>query len=195
MMTVSLICISALSCAASTPAADKPHHTKSGFKNVHGNLENSFSHFLKWRRERANKEIPGPESYHFPLAINNPDFLKQNRDQNTLTWIGHATLLLQVEGYNILTDPHFSKRTSPVQWAGPERVAPLGMAFEDLPTIDIVVISHDHFDALDENTILKLHRRPGGEKTRFYVPLGLSVILTGSPRWICGIVTRTEILK
>jgi len=52
-----------------------------------------------------------------------------------------------MEGYNVLTDPHFSKRTSPVQWAGPERVAPLGLAFEDLPPIDIVVISHDHFDA------------------------------------------------
>jgi L-ascorbate metabolism protein UlaG (beta-lactamase superfamily) len=78
-----------------------------------------------------------------------------------------------MEGYNILTDPHFSKRTSPVQWTGPERVAPLGLAFEDLPPIDIVVISHDHYDALDEQTIMKLRRRKGGEKTRFYVPLGL----------------------
>ena len=173
MMIVSLIWISALSCAVSTPAADKPHHTSSGFKNVHEYKENSFSDFLKWRRQRAKKEIPGPESYHFPLAKNNPEFLKQNGDKNTVTWIGHATLFLQIQGYNILTDPHFSKRTSPVQWAGPERVAPLGMALEDLPPIDIVVISHDHFDALDENSILKLRRRPGGEKTRFYVPLGL----------------------
>ena len=173
IMTLSLIWMAALSCAVSTPAADKPHHTPSGFKNVHVYKENSFSDFLKWRRQRAKKEIPGPESYHFPLAKNNPAFLKQNGDKNTVTWIGHATLLLQIQGYNILTDPHFSKRTSPVQWAGPERVAPLGLAFEDLPPIDIVVISHDHFDALDENTILKLRRRPGGEKTRFYVPLGL----------------------
>jgi L-ascorbate metabolism protein UlaG (beta-lactamase superfamily) len=92
---------------------------------------------------------------------------------NTVTWIGHATILLQMEGYNILTDPHFSKRASPVQWAGPERVAPLGLALEDLPPIDIVVISHDHYDSLDEQTIKKLRQRPGGEKTRFYVPLGL----------------------
>jgi len=172
-LTLGVICMSALNCAASTPSANKPHHTKSGFKNGHVYEENEFSDFLKWRRERAKKEIAGPESYNFPLAKNNPDFLKQNRDKNTATWIGHATILLQMEGYNILTDPHFSKRTSPVQWAGPERVAPLGLAFKDLPPIDIVVISHDHFDALDEQTILKLHRRPGGEKTRFYVPLGL----------------------
>ena len=90
-----------------------------------------------------------------------------------MTWIGHATVLLQMEGYNILTDPHFSKRTSPVQWAGPERVAPLGLALDDLPPIDIVIISHDHFDSLDEQSIKKLRQRPGGEKTRFYVPLGL----------------------
>ena len=173
IMTICFICLSVSNCAAYTPSADKPHHAQNGFKNVHEYEENNFWNLLKWRRQRADKEIPGPESYNFPLAKNNSDFLKQNRNHKTLTWIGHATLLLQMEGYNILTDPHFSKRTSPVQWAGPERVAPLGLAFEDLPPIDIVVISHDHFDALDEQTILKLRRRPGGEKTRFYVPLGL----------------------
>jgi len=172
-MTICFICLSALNCAVQTPSADKPHHTNSGFKNVHAYEENDFWDLLKWRRERAKMDIPGPESYDFPLAKNDPDFLKQNRDRNTVTWIGHATVLLQVEGYNILTDPHFSKRTSPVQWAGPERVAPLGLALDDLPPIDIVVISHDHYDALDEQTIKRLRQRPGGEKTRFYVPLGL----------------------
>jgi L-ascorbate metabolism protein UlaG (beta-lactamase superfamily) len=172
-LTFGVICMSALNCAAQTPSADKPHHTNSGFKNVHSYEENDFWDFLKWRRERAKKEIPGPQSYHFPLAKNDPNFLRQNHDRNTVTWIGHATILLQMAGYNILTDPHFSKRTSPVQWAGPERVAPLGLALEDLPPIDIVVISHDHYDALDEQTIKKLRQRPGGEKTRFYVPLGL----------------------
>jgi N-acyl-phosphatidylethanolamine-hydrolysing phospholipase D len=168
-----VICMSALNGAAQSPSADKPHHTSGGFRNVTEYEEHDFWDFLKWRRERAKLEIPGPENYDFPLAKNDPDFLKQNRDKNTLTWIGHATVLLQMEGYNILTDPHFSERTSPVKWVGPERVAPLGLAFEDLPPIDIVVISHDHYDSLDEQTIKKLRQRPGGEKTRFYVPLGL----------------------
>jgi N-acyl-phosphatidylethanolamine-hydrolysing phospholipase D len=172
-LTLGIICMSALSCAVETPSADKPHHTGSGFKNTDANEENDFWDLLKWRRERAKKKIPGPESYHFPLAKNDPGFLRQNLDTNTLTWIGHATVLLQINGQNILTDPHFSNRTSPVQWAGPERVTPLGLAFEDLPPIDIVVISHDHYDALDEPTIKKLRQRPGGEKTRFYVPLAL----------------------
>jgi N-acyl-phosphatidylethanolamine-hydrolysing phospholipase D len=173
LLTLGFICISAVNCAAPAPSAEKPHHGPNGFRNVPDNDENDFWDFLRWRRERANKAIPPPESYHFQLAKNDSEFLKQNRDKKTVTWIGHATLLLQMKGYNVLTDPHFSRRASPVQWAGPERVAPLGLAFEDLPPIDIVVISHDHYDALDEQTVKRLRRRPGGEKTRFYVPLGL----------------------
>lgn len=165
--------MTALNCAAQTPSTDKPHHTSGGFRNIPVVGENDFGDFLRWRRERAKMDIPGPESYHFPLAENDPNFLSHNRDQKTVTWIGHATLLVQIGGYNILSDPHFSERASPVQWAGPQRVAPLGLALEDLPPIDLVVISHDHYDSLDEQTIKKLRQRPGGEKTRFYVPLGL----------------------
>ncbi len=172
-LMLAVLCMSALNCAAQTPSADKPHHTTSGFRNIHADEEHGFGDFLKWRRERAKLDIAGPESYHFPLAKNDPGFLRQNRAQITVTWVGHATLLLQMAGYNILTDPHFSKRASPVQWAGPERAAPLGLALEDLPPIDIVVISHDHYDSLDEQSIKKLRQRPGGEKTRFYIPLGL----------------------
>ena len=169
---IGILCMTALNCAAQTSSTDKPHHFNGGFRNVHAYEEHGFGDFLKWRRERAKKDIPGPESYNFPLAKNDPDFLRQNRDKVTVTWIGHATLLLQLNGYNILTDPHFSQRASPVQWAGPERAAPLGLALEDLPPIDIVVLSHDHYDSLDEQSIKQLRRRPGGDKTRFYVPLG-----------------------
>ncbi len=173
LLTLGFICMTALNCLGQSPSADKSHHTAGGFRNVHAYEENDFWDFLKWRRIRAKKDIASPESYHFPLAKNNSEFLKQNRDKITVTWIGHATVLLQAGGYNILTDPHFSERTSPVQWAGPQRVAPLGLALGDLPSIDIAVISHDHYDALDEQTIKALRQRAGGEKTRFYVPLGL----------------------
>ena len=172
-IVVTLIWLSALSCVGQSPVGGEAHHTQNGFRNMQQYEENNFFDFIKWRWQRAWKEIPGPEDYNFPLAENDPDFLKKNRTKNTLTWIGHATVLLQVDGKNIITDPHFSNRTSPVQWAGPARVAPLGLPFEDLPPIDIVVISHDHYDALDEQTIMKLHQRPGGEDTEFFVPLGL----------------------
>ncbi|MDM8515714.1 MBL fold metallo-hydrolase [Desulfobacterales bacterium HSG16] len=110
----------------------------------------------------------------FVPGKNNPAFLKEpDRGKKTITWIGHSTLLIQIQGINILTDPIFSKRASPFQWAGPERVAEPGVEFQDLPEIDVVLISHDHYDHLDKNTIKKLRQRKNGHKTLFLVPLGL----------------------
>ena len=70
-----------------------------------------------------------------------------------LTWIGHTTFLIQVAGMNILTDPIWSKRASPVQWAGPQRFSDPGIRFDHLPKIDLVLISHTHYDHLDANTV------------------------------------------
>ncbi len=169
---VCCVCMAFLSCSTHSVNAEKPHHTDNGFTNDHLKEEKGFFSFLKWRWQRWGKDIPSEEDYDFPLAENDPAFLRANREKITLTWIGHATLFLQIGGKNILTDPHFSERASPVQWAGPKRVVPPGIPLGELPPIDIVVISHDHYDSLDEDTIEKLRQRTGGEKTRFYVPLG-----------------------
>jgi L-ascorbate metabolism protein UlaG (beta-lactamase superfamily) len=118
-------------------------------------------------------EIPSKDSYNFPLAPNNSEFLRSNGKQNTLTWIGHATVLVQLGGKNILTDPHFSDRASPVQFAGPKRMVRPGVSLDELPAVHAVVISHDHYDSLDKTSIVRLHSREGGEKTIFFVPLGL----------------------
>ncbi len=160
-------------CAAQPVDVTKKHHTRSGFKNVYPFTSPSSIDFLKWRWQRKSKDIPDIESYHFPLAENDSVFLKTNREKKTITWIGHSTLLLQVGGLNILTDPIFSERASPFQWTGPKRAAPPGLKLEDLPPIDIVLISHDHYDHLDKTSIKHLFERPGGKKTRFYVPLKL----------------------
>lgn len=135
--------------------------------------DKGFSDFVKWRWERLFKDIPSVEDYRFELAANDPGFLRENRTVDTVTWIGHATLLLQMDGRNVLTDPHFSERASPVQWAGPRRVAPPGLALSELPPIDIVLLSHDHYDSLDVGSIRGLLEREGGEKTLFVVPSGL----------------------
>lgn len=148
------------------------HHEGKRFRNSHLEEKKGFFDFLRWQWERLGKNIPDADEYSFPLAENDPAFLNANREKTTLTWIGHATLLLQLGGKNILTDPHFSERASPVQWAGPKRVVPPGLALEDLPPIDIVIISHDHYDSLDDGTIRRLRTRPGGDETTFYVPLG-----------------------
>lgn len=151
----------------------RAHHAKNGFRNIYLKEDHGFLDFLKWRWERLWKDIPPADSYDFPLAENDPAFLNSNTDRTTLTWIGHATLLLQIGGTNILTDPQFSERASPVGWAGPKRAVPPGIAFEDLPPIDVVIISHDHYDSLDTGTVRRLYERPGGTDTKFFVPLGL----------------------
>ena len=180
LFIVFIFSLSAVSCAAQSINPDKPHHTNSGFRNPDLKDDHGFFDFLRWRWNRLWIDIPSGDSYDFPVAKNNPEFLRANQTQKTLTWIGHATMLFQIDGVNILTDPHFSERTSPVQWAGPKRVVPPGIALEDLPPIHIVFISHDHYDSLDKNSILNLYKREDGKNTRFIVPLGMK-------RWFASI--------
>ncbi len=93
-----------------------------------------------------------------------------------LNWFGHATVLVEIDGVRIMTDPMLSERASPVQLVGPRRLHAPPMALEQLSGIDAVVISHDHYDHLDMATVRQLAR--GG--TRFYVGLGIGAHLA---RW------------
>jgi len=149
------------------------HHVPGGFANPGPGAPRSLGDLLRWRRDAWGKQIPGPEHYDFPLCPNDPGFLRGNGHQPTVTWIGHATLLVQMGGRNVLTDPHFTARCSPVSWAGPRRTVPPGLGVADLPPIHLVVISHDHFDSLDAGSIRLLAARAGGEATVFAVPLGV----------------------
>jgi N-acyl-phosphatidylethanolamine-hydrolysing phospholipase D len=150
-----------------------PNWRKGAFQNVYERPRPNLGDFLSWRWNRRNKDIRPAESYNFQLVPGDAAFLKSNKVKTTLTWIGHATVLLQHNGKNILTDPQFSERASPVQWAGPKRVVRPGLTIDDLPPIDVVVISHDHYDSLDTDTITKLYQREGGKQTTFMGGLGL----------------------
>jgi L-ascorbate metabolism protein UlaG (beta-lactamase superfamily) len=88
--------------------------------------------------------------------------------------VGHATLLIQVAGLNILTDPVYAERASPVSFAGPLRVNAPGIAFEDLPRIHAVLITHNHYDHLDVATIARLWHR---DRPRIVAPLGNDAII------------------
>ncbi|WP_455203080.1 MBL fold metallo-hydrolase [Kaarinaea lacus] len=160
-------------CSTNSPKPEKPHHTAGGFINPGETQQTGFWDFVKWRWNRAFKDIPAAESYEFPLASTEVEFLKANQSLTTATWIGHATIFLQINGVNILTDPQFSQRASPLQWIGPKRAVQPAIAMEDLPNIDYVVISHDHYDSLDKDTILSLQQRAEGESVTFIVPLKL----------------------
>ena len=91
-----------------------------------------------------------------------------------VTFVNHATTLFQLDGVNVLTDPVWSERASPVQWAGPKRVRPPGLRIEDLPRLDAILISHDHYDHLD---VEALRRLASAHHPVIYCGLGVKAVL------------------
>jgi N-acyl-phosphatidylethanolamine-hydrolysing phospholipase D len=158
--------------------ASKPHHRAGGFTNNYGPPGGQpLSALLKWVVQRTRDGLPKPPSqfvqgYNFPVIKPDLEFLRANRSRITATWIGHATMLLQIDGVNILTDPQFSERAFMVQWAGPKRKTPLPATLAELPHIDLVMISHNHYDHLDADTIDALIAQAGGAPL-FVAPLGV----------------------
>jgi L-ascorbate metabolism protein UlaG (beta-lactamase superfamily) len=104
---------------------------------------------LRWKL----KERPAKWPRVVPVTPARPD---ARVDGLRVTMVGHASLLIQVAGINILTDPVWSDRVSPVSFAGPKRVAAPGIAFDDLPPIDAVLLSHSHYDHMDVATLRRL---------------------------------------
>ncbi len=105
-------------------------------------------------------------------VTNDGAWLRKNARHSvpTVTWVGHATLLVQMSHLSFLTDPMWSDRASPLAFAGPSRHAAPGVAINDLPPIDFVVISHNHYDHMDKDSLVALAARD--PNTRFLVPLG-----------------------
>ncbi|HET6674241.1 MAG TPA: MBL fold metallo-hydrolase [Nitrospiraceae bacterium] len=93
---------------------------------------------------------------------------------DTVTWVGHSTLLIRLDTATILTDPQWSERASPVSFAGPRRLMPPGIPFEQLPPVDLALISHDHYDHLDVDSVQRLAKT---HDPLFLVPLGLKAWL------------------
>ena len=107
------------------------------------------------------------------LPEQKPDvaWLKANRSDSALTWVGHSTFLLQAHGLNLITDPHLTARASPLRHAGPKRFNQPALDFADLPPLDIALVSHNHYDHLDERTVKRLAREHAG--LTYLVPMGL----------------------
>ena len=126
------------------------------FVNIGGAEPRGFSSLLKWalNRNQGFWEEPGGE-YNFA----DPPPERVQGDDVRITFVGHATVLIQGAGLNILTDPIFADRASPLSWAGPVRVRPPGIRFDDLPPIDVVLISHNHYDHMCRATLERLADR------------------------------------
>ncbi len=140
------------------------------FRNRYPAADHGGGNALKWMFEFAFEKWQPVE---FPLAQNRPAWLAANRSEPSLTWIGHASFLLQLDGLNVLTDPVFGARASPFTFAGPRRLTPVGLAINQLPPIDLVLISHNHYDHLDDASVRRLAQ--DHPQAQFVVPLGLKV--------------------
>lgn len=134
--------------------------------------------------QRARDRVPKPPAA--PIRGVTPDlaFLHGNRREPALTWIGHSSALLQIGGANLLFDPVFSEVASPFRYLGPRRHQPPGVRLEELPPVDAVLLSHNHYDHLDRPSVRALARQAGGAP-RFIVP-------RGTERWFAHNLPRVK---
>jgi L-ascorbate metabolism protein UlaG (beta-lactamase superfamily) len=123
----------------------------------------------QWHEERHNGH-PGA-----PVPLARPE-IPAEAGELAVTWFGHASALLEIDGHRVLVDPVWGERVSPSPTLGPTRLHPTPMALEDLPPVDAVVISHDHYDHLDLPTVRALLTR---STATFVVPLGIGMHLRG----------------
>ncbi|KAM6986364.1 N-acyl-phosphatidylethanolamine-hydrolyzing phospholipase D [Aplochiton taeniatus] len=122
-------------------------------------------------KEVLDRELPVME----PYFVKNPELTCSGGPGSSglkVTWLGHASVLVEIDGLTVLTDPMFSQRASPVQFMGPKRFRRPPCTVDQLPRIDAVLISHSHYDHLDSGTVASLNSRFGAE-LRWFAPLGL----------------------
>ncbi len=162
-------------CAFSTPRWSGPVSDHFDGRRFHNGPEAAQPHgaagLIKWMSHREQGPwrdfVDDPPGEPPPRRVEGPGALRA-------TFVGHSTVLLQLDGLNVLTDPIWSERASPVAFAGPKRIRPPGIRFEDLPPIDVVLVSHNHYDHLDLPTLRRLAER---DRPRMVVPLGNKAVL------------------
>jgi L-ascorbate metabolism protein UlaG (beta-lactamase superfamily) len=167
-----MFCLACGSFGFYAAAQSPPHHTPEGFRNNYPHPDKESFWRWKWEQVRDGVPRPPPGGWKFPHVRTDAAALRANTSRPTVTWIGHAAFLVQLAGRNILIDPHFSERASPVRFAGPRRIVPLPIDVPELPRIDLVLVSHNHYDHLDLDSVRRLAAAPSGSPL-FLVPLGL----------------------
>lgn len=141
------------------------------FFNPGGIAPRGLAHLIRW--QFGSRGVRWPARYDSPFLAAKPDLVIDG-DRLRVTMVGHATLLIQVAGLNILTDPVWSRRASPFAFAGPHRRNAPGILMHDLPPIDIVLVTHNHYDHLDLGTLSALHAR---HAPHVVTPLGNDTII------------------
>ncbi len=167
-----LITFGWLTSAPAYKGPESDHFNGTHFLNGEGYNEQGFLDLVRWvttRKPGEWTELPDDEAEYGPRPA-----LRISDSTQVITYINHSTFLLQTNGLNILTDPVYSERVSPLSFAGPKRMRPPGIRFRDLPEIDIVLISHNHYDHLDIKTLIRIRDK---HDPVFITPLGVDLYL------------------
>jgi len=162
------------------PVSD--HFNGKRFQNPSGVNAKGFKDVAKFIKTRELDKW----NNNFNAYVRNEKLPETNPKNFQFLFVNHSSFLLQHQGLNILTDPIWSKRCSPFQFAGPARYRPPGLGFDYLPNIDVVLISHNHYDHLDKNTIKKLNQK---HNPVYLVPLGVDKIMK---KWGCKKVVALD---
>ncbi|GIU18054.1 hypothetical protein TUM4261_38390 [Shewanella sp. c952] len=151
------------------------HHTNKGYQN-HPFVETAAPKGFFFYMRRAWGSLFGPDipDGHELTELESLQLLN-SISSDRVTWLGHASFLITTSKVTILTDPFLSKRASPVSWAGPKRFVNLPIAINKLPDIDIIIVSHNHYDHLDDKTVRELKNK---HEIHVLVPLGLKSFFT-----------------
>lgn len=178
LIIISLVALSAMGyrhhLSGSFVDNDKPgisqNHPNGKFVNSLPSNDLTFRNLRKmaWEYMRGGEKDRQPAK---PLSVLNitDEFFGSPGNDIRFAWLGHSSIILEIEGKRLLLDPVLSERASPVQWAGPKRFHPPPITMDNLPNLDAVIISHDHYDHLDKAVILAL----AGRDIVFLVPLGI----------------------
>ncbi|MCA1454866.1 MBL fold metallo-hydrolase [Bradyrhizobium sp. BRP22] len=159
------------------PASD--HFDGLHFFDPNGAPPKSLGEVLRWQFGGERKRVAWPDWVPSPYADTPPP--RVEGDKMRLSFVGHVSWLIQTAGLNILVDPVWSLRASPFSWAGPKRHNDPGIAFEALPEIDVVLVSHGHYDHLDVATLSKLAAK---FSPRVITPLGNDATMREADRAI-----------
>lgn len=180
LLILALTIVSCLSSFGESPAGERLERIQKSTQYKNGAFTNnpvvpSIKDGMFWEmvsRQLFGSEIRVPQG---PIPVVSPALKDRHTPEPGLRaiWLGHSGVLLELDGVRILTDPVFAARVSPVGWAGPERFFPSPVSLQDLPPVDAVVISHDHYDHLDLSTVQFLATRD----TVYFVPLGIGAHL------------------
>jgi len=133
--------------------ASIPLHISAEYKNTNGKaIDKSLKDLIRWQRNQNKPVLASIEISDEWQTIN------FGKSDNYIIWIGHSTFLIKINNLTILTDPVFSERASPFKRLGPKRLIPPSISLDQLPSIDVVTISHNHYDHLDIRSLKKLSK-------------------------------------